>query len=64
MLGSVSSKASSMFSCGKTSGLTDSLMPCDDAEHRFLLVNSVWGIIFGGEGEKKKGKNKYTWVRF
>lgn len=63
MLGSVSSKASSMFSCGKTGGLTDSLMPCDDAEQCFLLVNCVWGIFFergAREVEKKRQKNKYT----
>lgn len=62
MLGSVSSKASSMFSCGKTGGLTDSLMPCDDAEQCFLLVNFVWGVFLKGGGgvEKKRQKNKYT----
>lgn len=50
VLGSVSSKASSMFSWGKTGRLTEPLMPSEDANQQFLQENS----------KSRYGKNKYA----
>lgn len=54
VLGSVSSKASSMFSWGKTGRLTEPLMLCEDANQFFLQEKS----------KSRYGKNKYARLLF